>query len=206
MRTPKLNKTAIQCGVLLAALIALPAHAVIVSMQSPACVIGNVTAGTAMCSAALGEIVDVTFALDSTESLAGYDLEIRWDATELTLVSATPLFPSSGTAEPFLLEPMDPTDSRATAFTIIIAPTDSLFRLSFSVNAQAEASGDDLWWFPSGAGLSPATVVLENPGGAAIDFKRAIPAPAMGPGGLLLFWFALWSCGVVFVRWRSLRV
>ena len=75
------------------------------------------------------QVVDVTWALQGPEALNGYDFEVRWDPTELTLLSPTQLFPDTGAPHPFNEAPSDPADSRAAVFVITAGETTGLFRL-----------------------------------------------------------------------------
>ncbi len=146
----------------------------------PSC--GPVSAGVASCLVVPGSLLDVTFALDAPESLNGYDLEVRWDDSELTLVSATQLHPDTGTPGPFLEEPSDPADSRAAVFEFDAIETTQLFRLRFETSFGALDGQADLWWFPNNNGLAPASVTLENAAGAALDIGPIDEAiPALGP-------------------------
>ena len=139
----------------------------------------GVSTGVTQCIVAGGSTIDVTWSLSNQESLNGYDLEIRWNSSALTLLSASQLFPDTGIAEPWLVEPSDPDASSAVAISLVAMPTTSLFRLSFEVASNALGGKQDLWWFPNGSGLSPGSVVLENSDGAGLDI-RTVEVPALG--------------------------
>lgn len=164
------------------------AGAAVISMDvdPPGC--AGFVAGTGTCEVAPGTTLAVTWSLTAPELLNGYQLEIRWDPTELTLLGSTQLFPDSGTPVPFTQQPGDPSDSRASAFSFDPQSTLGLFRVTFQASPAGGDGQPDVWWFPVGAGLSPAGVVLENPAGAAIDLTpTALGVPALGLlGGLAL--------------------
>lgn len=173
------------------ALTAGPARAVnvTVSMAAPGAGCAPVTSGVRECIVLPDTTVVVTWAMSSQQSLIGYGLEIRWDAAELTLLDATPLYADTGSPVAFLEAPNDPDDSRATAInepSFVPLPTTTLFQLTFSVTpAEDPGAGPDLWWFPDGSGgLSPSSVVIQNASGAAYDFV----GPSVPAGGLVSRW------------------
>lgn len=162
------------------------ARAVVVSMTAspPACG-GAVTAGTVACPVDAGSSLSLVFALDAATALNGYQLNLRWDPSELSLLGASQLFPDAGTPVAFTSAPGDPAASVASAF---VFPDPAVTTLLFQLDFQATPAGDDgqpdVWWFPQGAGLSPGSVVLENPAGAALDVTPAPVVPAL-PGALV---------------------
>jgi hypothetical protein len=187
-------------GILLALLVGSGASAVEIEMTvsgAAGTLCSGIVSGTQPCEVLSGQVIDVTWSLDQQTLLNGYDLEIRWNPNELSLLSSTPLHPDTGTAAPFVVEPSDPTDSQALAVIFTAENTTQLFRMSFEVSPRYGIHGADLSWLPA-SGLSPGTLVLENDTGAAIDFRTAndfsdIPAmPEWGRGllGLLLLFAA----------------
>lgn len=152
----------------------------------------GVSTGVTQCIVEGGSTIEVTWSLSNQESLNGYDLEVRWNASALTLQSASQLFPDTGIAEPWLVEPSDPNASSAVAISLVASPTTSLFRLSFDVAINVPDGDSDVFWFPNGNGLSPGSVVLENSDGAGLDIRTAeVPAlgwPGWGILGATLAW------------------
>jgi hypothetical protein len=120
-------------GIALAlAVYAGPSTAAVIALElDPAC--DTVTTGQATCEVQSGSTVEVTFTLSpgTPETINGYDLEVRWDSDELTLQSTAQLSPDTGTPEPFLEAPSDPTDSRAFVFAVTASETTQLFRMTF---------------------------------------------------------------------------
>jgi len=163
-----------------------PAAVVSMSVDRPGCT--GYTSGTGSCEAGSGTAVSVTWSLQTQESLNGYQLQIRWDPGELALTGAEQLYPDTGTPVAFTSEPSDPNASVASAFVLPSpAATMQLFRLHFAATPTGSDGQADLSWFAQGAGLSPASVVLENPGGAGIDFVPSgepVPVPVAGRRGL----------------------
>ena len=168
-----------------------------IQMSAPLQGCGPVVSGIETCRVAPGSLLDVTFALDAAQSLNGYDLEIRWDASELTFVSATQLHPDTGTPGPFLEEPSDPADSRAAVFEFDAEQTTQLFELRFQTAVGSLDGQADLWWFPNNDGLAPASVTLDNPSGAALDVgptAEVIPVLGVASRGLVALLLALAGC------------
>ncbi len=134
--------------------------------------------GTCAFAGAAGSSIAVTFALDAPATLHGYDFQVSWDPTELTLVSTDQLFPDADApnALPFLVAPAAaaPAAREAVTLSLVGHTTTALMRMNF-VAAQPGAllSADclpDVAWAPNGNGLAPSDVVLGNPTGAGIDF------------------------------------
>jgi hypothetical protein len=135
---------------------------------------------TRVCSVDAPGEVDVVWSLDSQQLSNGYDLEIRWDPTALTLISATQLYPDTGTPGPFLEEPADPGNSSAVVLSVVGLQTTALFSLRFDVLPGGGEPGPDLSWFANGNGLAPAELVLLNPEGSDI-YLGATPGVPLGP-------------------------
>jgi hypothetical protein len=156
------------------------ADAAVVSMTTDAPDCGPYAAGVGTCTVGDPSIT-VTWELDATASLNGYDFEIRWDPTELALTDAKQLHPDTGTPLAFLEAPSDPNDSRALVVSLTAASTMRLFELTFDVMPSAPDGMADVWWFANGNGLAPGTVILENPAGAGFDLATtdAMPPPAV---------------------------
>ncbi len=143
-------------------------------------VVCDATSGLRRCPApAFGTPIQVTvtWALDAPATLNGYDLNVGWDASELSLVAMEQLYPDDQPVNtiPFLVapDPLQPLASEAVTLSLVGAATTSLLRLTFqTVSAPAFLLGNceaDVWWTANGNGLSPGSVVLSNPQGAAID-------------------------------------
>lgn len=165
------------------------ASAAVVEMSVEGTACSGIDSGVQPCAVSFGQTVVVTWQLDQQTLLNGYNLELRWNPDELTLLGSTPLHPDTGTPAPFQEAPGDPADSAAFAIVFIAENTTDLFQVSFQAHPASEPTGSDLLWFPNGNGLSPGSVVLENPAGAAIDFQRLVPppeVPGLGPIGLCL--------------------
>lgn len=176
--------------------VAGPARAadVHVRMSAPATSCADVETGVVACEVGGGEVFDAIWRLDSQQPLNGYDLEIRWDAGELTLVSATPLYPDTGTAVAFLEAPSDPESSSAIALSFVAQQTTALFSLRFEASPKAGPDGADLWWFANGNGLSPASAVLQNPEGGAWDLYDSTSPPSVPIHG---GWIAAAAAGIL---------
>jgi hypothetical protein len=107
-------------------------------------------------------------------------------------------------AEPFLVPPNDPNDSRV---LVISAPpaelTTALFSMTFSVDPGATLNVQaDVVWFATNDGLSPGppTVVLENKLGSGIDVFIGPAVPAMGVHGVGLVGLLLACSGIWLLR------
>lgn len=136
----------------------------------------GVTDGTVFCSAedAPGSQLTVTWSLDSRQSIHGYDLEIRWDPGELDLLEAEQLFPDDQLpgSVPFVVapDPGDPWGSEAAALSLAASETRDLLRLTFAVVGEIRTDCEaDVAWSANGNGLSPGSLVLDNPAGAGLD-------------------------------------
>lgn len=151
----------------------------------------GITAGVAACDATdlpSGEQVTVTLALDSQQNLNGYDLTFTWDDEELTLVSCENLYPDTqpGGTVPFLVSPCtanDPTGSDGITLSIVTFATTQLIQLTFELTAIPGCDTDglaDVSWSANGNGLSPGSVVLDNPAGASADL--GVPVRACNDG------------------------
>jgi hypothetical protein len=187
--------------VLALALAAAPAPAAVVEMRVEGTARSGISSGVQPCTVIWGQTVVVTWHLDQQTLLNGYDLELRWNPDELTLLDAAPLHPDTGTPTPFSEAPGDPADSRAFAIVFTAENTTDLFQVSFEAHPSLAATGSDLLWFPNANGLSPGSVVLENSAGAAIDFQRFPEPEVPGLGGLGL---ALLAGSVAVVARRQL--
>lgn len=122
--------------------------------------------------------VTVTWSLSSAQGLNGYDLFVSWDPDELALVGSSQLYPDSLPPDTvaFLVapDPLDPDESSVLTLSLANVSTTSLFSVTFDVVGTLSADCEaDVWWSASGSGLSPGTVLLENPGGAGVDLAVA---------------------------------
>lgn len=199
---PSRRRRALLLAAVLCCPLAGPAAAVDVTIvtSAPGTSCPDVAEGTGTCEIAASTQFDVVWQLDSQQSLNGYDLEIRWDASELTLISATPLYPDTGSPVPFLEEPSNPDASSAVALSVVALDTTQLFSLRFEASPGASPDGPDLSWFANGNGLSPASVVLLDPGGGAWDFYDASGMPVVPVGGGWLLAAALLVAGGIRLR------
>jgi hypothetical protein len=121
--------------------------------------------------------IHVTLSLSAATTLNGYDFSVQWDPAKLTLQSSTQLFPSGSPPNtiPFLIAPSpgNPSGSSAAVFSLVGHSTTALFRMTFQTQqALAWDCAPDFVFFATTTGLSPATVVLGNPDGAAIDMGK----------------------------------
>jgi len=145
--------------------------------QGATVVCDNVTEGVVPCIfAAGGGSITVTWSLDAPTTLNGYDLNVNWDPSELTLFSSDQLFPDSSPPDtiPFLIEPnpADPAGSAAAVLSLVSFQTTALFRATFLLPAASSLPVDclvDVSWNPNGNGLSPGSVDLTNEDGASVD-------------------------------------
>jgi len=190
--------------------LAARAGAVTVEIEpdEPGC--GPYTAGVGACdvSARPSGQITVTWALDTQTTLNGYDFEVRWDAGELTLVSAEQLHPDTATPLSFVIEPSDPDDSRALVLSLTGAFTKQLFRLTFELDRMAADGQADVSWFANGNGLSPGSVVLDNLAGAGIDFDGgpdAVPVPGLRGVARMALGLGLGLAGATRARMRRER-
>jgi hypothetical protein len=188
-------------GVLLTA--AGPARAVTVELSTDVAGCTGYAAGLGLCNATGETQITVTWSLQSQTALTGYQLEVRWDPGELTLLQNTQLFPDTGVAGPFLIPPNDPNDSIVTA---IIPPpaelTTALFSMTFSVDPDATVDAQaDVAWFATNDGLSPRPpVMLENKLGSGIDVYIGPDVPAMDAHGVGLVGLLLACSGIWLLR------
>jgi len=142
-------------------------------------------------SAANGAFVTYTVALSAATSLNGYDLTVQWDTSELTLTSASQLFPDSLPPDTFAftVSPLagTPGDARTSTVSLTAFTTTSLFSLTFTAANPVADGLDDVRVFAdpvnNGNGLSPGTVTLDNPTGVGFDVT---PAPEPDRAALLL--------------------
>jgi hypothetical protein len=188
------ERRALLAGTLLTvAALALPAEAAIVAMSVDQQGCGGYTSGTGTCEVVPGSELSVTWALEAQETLNGYQLQIRWDPSELSLIRAVQLFPDTAPPVAWTVEPSDPNASVASAFRLPTpADTTLLFRLDFLAIPSGNDAKQDLWWFPQGAGLTPGSVALDNPAGAGIDFTAVpIAVPSLSRWGSALLALAL---------------
>ena len=148
-----------------------------VSSVSNGTLCSGVVSGVGFCdtTSLLDGEVTVLWSLDSEQLLNGYDLTVAWDASELTLLTCEQLYPDTqppGTVG-FLIAPCDaddPVGSDALTLSLTAFDTTALFSLTFGVAPVLVTDGlADVSWTPNGNGLSPASVVLTNTGGAGVD-------------------------------------
>lgn len=128
----------------------------------------------------VGEILALQISLDQSVSLQGFDLLLTWDATELDLVAASDqtglgldVVPgASGVSERIA----------AIEFTAVSAM--ALFELQFEVLAIVP-DGADFSIVANGAGLAPASLVLDSPNSAVVEIPEPAPLALLGLAGLL---------------------
>ncbi len=172
-------------------LVALPAAAVDATIEMSAesavgSLCSGVSSGTEFCSSlglASADQITVRWSIDDSITLNGYDVVVSWDDEELTLVSCEAIAPDPGDPSLFVVSPCDtgaPAGSDALAVTIGPGFTSTqLFSMTFALTAVAVCDTDglaDVSWSANGAGLSPASVVLQNPSGASIDIGAPVRA------------------------------
>jgi hypothetical protein len=167
--------------VLLLAVAAQPAQAVVVDTLMDAAIGGGVICAaidahgeTCHVPTLPGSTFTVTWKLPASTSLNGYDFNLSWDPSELTLLSAQQLIPNASPPNtiPFVIapNPADPVGSAAVALSVIAYPTTNLFRATFQAASTMHANCiPDVTWTPNGNGLAPGTVELGNPAGASVD-------------------------------------
>lgn len=162
---------------------ARPAGAVVIELDTTETGCSGITGAVVACPVPGGaHVMTVTWRFDQAVSaLNAYDLSIRWDTEELTLLGSTAIFPDGGSPEPFLEAPSDPANSIASALSLVALPTTELFSVTFELMAQPGGDGQpDLEWFANLPGLSPGSVVLDNLQGASIDFwTEPTPIPML---------------------------
>jgi hypothetical protein len=125
----------------------------------------------------VGNQITITWTLDAATSINGYDFNVAWDPTELTLLSSAQLFPGSQPPNniPFTIapNPADPEGSQAVALSLVPFSTTTLLSMTFQRASTIPAECGvhaDVEWSANGNGIAPGSVVLLNPGGAGIDF------------------------------------
>ena len=171
--------------VLGATLVGGPASAVDVALDistSSETLCTGAVSGVTFCDltdVAEGEVT-ATWSLSGPEILNGYDLRVSWDDEELELLSCEALYSDVSGAVSLLFDPCvtdDPSGSDVAAISLVGLETTALFRMTFGLTDLALCDTDglaDLSWTPNGAGLSPGSVVLTNPGGASVDVGVAV--------------------------------
>jgi len=185
-----LRVLAAACG--LAFGLAAPAAAVDVEMSVDVAGCTGYVSGVGVCDVTGQTQITITWTLSSQQTLNGYDLALSWDPGELTLLDTAQLYPDTATPFAWVVEPSDPLASTALVISLVPGATTSLFALTFAVSASPADGQPDIVWSANGNGLSPASVVLDNPGGAGIDVTAVAPAvPALPPAGLVALALAL---------------
>ena len=120
----------------------------------------------------------VTIGFEPSTLLLGYDLSVAWDPVEVSLSAAANL------ANPGSIAFTSPvggpsTGSRVADTAFAFLPSASLFSLTFTMVNPVQDGLPDIHVFLgplNGSGISPATLSIENPLGAAIDIG-AVPEP-----------------------------
>lgn len=167
------------CALVLLLGLADGAAALSITLSGPGT--GPLTSGTGSELALPGAQLAFLIGLDAATQINGYDVTLAWDATELALFSASPWVDLPFSSAP---DPGGSSGSRVAAITLSPTTTDLLFTVVFDVLAPLGDGLADVAVLvdagTNGAGISPGSLSLANPGGAGID---VVPEP--GSGALL---------------------